>query len=170
MIVADIVHKIQSESPNGGFVKPHGKNGWIKVAEDLAHGKVGQSFRDLLQDKYKSSTAAKKRRRKEVNEKFGDDFDAIIQSNKDISKKLTTVSNKLQLMGPGASEDSVSNLFDTANCDLLEFLKRNSTTTKHSTSSTTKSKASVKPGVATLAAAAVSGQQEDDTTSSSEDL
>ena len=156
-------------------MKPHGKNGWIRVAEDVAHGKVGQSFRDLLQDKYKSSTAAKKRRRKEVNEKIGDDFDAIIQSNEDISKKLTTVSNELQMMGPDASEDSVSNLFDSANSDLLEFLKRNATTTPP-TSRRTKPEASVQANeVGVLAsvtdAATASGQQDDDTTSSSyEDL
>ena len=127
IIVADIVESIRSASPHGGFVKPHGKNRWVQVSDDVAHGKVGQSFRDLLSEKYKSSTAAKKRRRKEVNAKIGDDFDAIVQSNKGISKKLKRVSNELHLMGPDASEDNISKLFDTANCDLLEFLKRSAT-------------------------------------------
>jgi len=51
---------------NGGFVKEDSKTGqWYDVGDTMAREKISQTFRDALQDKYKSSTAFKRKRRQE---------------------------------------------------------------------------------------------------------
>jgi len=67
VIVTSIVDAIRESSHSkggGGFVREEGSR-WYAVNEHLAREKVGQGFRDLLHEKYKSSTKAKKRRRKD---------------------------------------------------------------------------------------------------------
>lgn len=65
LIVTTIVDSVRDVSPDGGFVKKNEATGvWYDVGDALAREKIGQTLRDQLHSKYKSSTKAKKERRK----------------------------------------------------------------------------------------------------------
>lgn len=65
LLVSSIVEAVREKSPEGGFVKKdHATGKWFEVGDQLAREKVGQSLRDFLHTKYRSSTQAKKERRK----------------------------------------------------------------------------------------------------------
>ena len=121
LIVSSIVDKIRRDSPNGGFVKLNTKTGeWYEVGDHLAREKVGQSFRDSLSSQYRSSTKAKKRRRKEEVTKLDDEVGEFVQTNcKDISNQIKLVSSYCR------KEAEIQRLFDQANADLLGVLKDN---------------------------------------------
>lgn len=65
LIVSRIVDSVREFSPNGGFVKKFGSR-YCEVGDSVAREKIGQCLRDQLHSKYKSSTKAKKSRRKEL--------------------------------------------------------------------------------------------------------
>mmetsp|Transcript_32682 Transcript_32682/g.49256 ORF Transcript_32682/g.49256 Transcript_32682/m.49256 type:complete len:150 (+) Transcript_32682:130-579(+) len=63
-IISKIVDMVQSQSPNGGFVKfDKSTRSWLEVGDHLAKEKVGQTIRNALHFNYQSSNKAKKRRR-----------------------------------------------------------------------------------------------------------
>jgi len=71
-IVSYIMDSIREASSSGvGFVKlmEDNDNRWVEVGEHVAREKIGQSFRDLLHTKYRSSSKAKKLRQKNRREK-----------------------------------------------------------------------------------------------------
>ena len=57
------------------------------------------SLRDLLGCKYKSSTKAKKIRRKEVTVKMSDDVDALIMTNGNVAKRMKRLSEDISRGG-----------------------------------------------------------------------
>lgn len=62
--------QIREASPEGGFVKFDSDKGqWFEVGDRIAREKVSQTFRDALNDRYKSSTTSKtlKRRQERIN-------------------------------------------------------------------------------------------------------
>lgn len=123
VIVSDIVQAIQAKK--GRFVKKEKKGGpWMVVDEVFAREKVGQSLRDGLHDKYKSSTKAKKQRRAAVNERFHDDIESAILSNRVVSQKIEELTQEVEKSGPMASDFSIVTLFTRANSDILENIKK----------------------------------------------
>ena len=128
LIVSEIVESIRkAASPNSpGFVKKEGGRWWI-MSDSLARDKVSQSLRDALSSKYRSSTKAKKRRRQAMSKQVDNDLDYMVQSTEEVSTRLQKLSSDLQRKGPKASNATVVDLFNMANCDLLETLKQNST-------------------------------------------
>mmetsp|Transcript_1079 Transcript_1079/g.2288 ORF Transcript_1079/g.2288 Transcript_1079/m.2288 type:complete len:281 (-) Transcript_1079:100-942(-) len=62
-IISLVYEEICDQAGIGGFIKKDDEGRWYDVGEFLAREKVSQAFRDALQDKYKSSTASKKKRR-----------------------------------------------------------------------------------------------------------
>ena len=104
-----------------------------------AREKVGQSLRDLLHGKYKSSTKAKwRRRRVEIN----DEVDALVQSNMTVNHRMKQLSEQIghrASLATGAantttdvpdssgtsdlSDAELIQLFTQANCDVLSALK-----------------------------------------------
>jgi len=65
LIVSCIVNSIRESSSSGiGFVKLMKDGRWYEVGEHIVREKIGQSFRDLLHNKYSSSSKAKQLRRK----------------------------------------------------------------------------------------------------------
>lgn len=62
-IISLVYEEICEQAGTGGFIKKDEQGRWYDVGEFLAREKVSQAFRDALQDKYKSSTASKKKRR-----------------------------------------------------------------------------------------------------------
>lgn len=122
LIVSEIVEAIHERS--GKFVKKEKKGGpWVEVDEVFAREKVGQSLRDGLHDKYRSSTKAKKQRRSLLNEKFNGDVSRVIQSNAAVSRRMDDLTNEMQHNGDCASDFSIITLFSRANSDILETIK-----------------------------------------------
>ncbi|CAB9515453.1 Nitrilase family, member 2 [Seminavis robusta] len=69
-LIKSIMSQIRDESPDGGFIKFDNESGrWFIVADRIAREKVSQTFRDALNDRYKSSTTSKtlKRRQQRIN-------------------------------------------------------------------------------------------------------
>jgi hypothetical protein len=69
-LIKNIVVQIRESSPEGGFVKyDSGSSKWYEVGDRIAREKVSQTFRDALNDQYKSSTTSKtlKRRQERIN-------------------------------------------------------------------------------------------------------
>jgi hypothetical protein len=65
LVVSEIVDAVRGMSPQGGFIKKFG-NTWYEVGDSVAREKIGQCLRDALHESYRSSTKAKKNRRKEL--------------------------------------------------------------------------------------------------------
>jgi hypothetical protein len=67
-IVSSIVQMVHNTCPEGGAFVKHSKSGlWYQVDDAVAREKVGYIFRDLLSDRYRSSSRSKVARRyKEV--------------------------------------------------------------------------------------------------------
>ena len=72
LLVSDVVEAVRGCSPDGGFVKKFG-NQWCEVGDSVAREKIGQCLRDQLHSKYKSSTKAKKEKRRELRALDKDD-------------------------------------------------------------------------------------------------
>jgi hypothetical protein len=67
-IVSSLVSMVR-DAPGGAFVK-HGKDGrWYEVNDAVAREKVGYTFRDLLSDRYRSSSKSKVARRIQEEER-----------------------------------------------------------------------------------------------------
>mmetsp|Transcript_118601 Transcript_118601/g.177265 ORF Transcript_118601/g.177265 Transcript_118601/m.177265 type:complete len:214 (-) Transcript_118601:311-952(-) len=123
LIVSEIVEAIHKRG--GRFVKKLRKGGpWVEVDEVFAREKVGQSLRDGLHDKYKSSTKAKKQRRSQVNEKFNGDIEKVIFSNRRVSNRIQQLTKEVEKNGALASDYSIISLFSRANSDILESIKK----------------------------------------------
>lgn len=86
-ILSIIVEKIRSRAGVGGFIKKDDNGQWYEVGDFLAREKVSQAFRDELSDKYKSSTAYKKKRR-EV-EQTGQLFEEFLKINSPANNGLS---------------------------------------------------------------------------------
>jgi hypothetical protein len=135
LIVSEIVEAIHNKKANnynnnnggggGKFVKKVCKGGpWVEVDEVFAREKVGQSLRDGLHDKYKSSTKAKKQRRSQVNEKFNGDIEKVIFSNRRVSNRIQQLTKEVEKNGALASDYSIITIFSRANSDILESIKK----------------------------------------------
>merc|ERR1711981_1196828 len=119
---------------DGGFVKPDGNGGYYEVGNHLAREKVGQSLRDGLSNKYKSSARSKKRRQKIVSVGVANEFDSIIKRNSLVTRRMRTLqetaqfSVQQQIMRGGINDDEeqeIDSIFLKANLDILEAFKRN---------------------------------------------
>merc|ERR1711865_1331459 len=94
MIVSEIVDEIRSRSNNtsdgGGFIRR--RSGiFYEAGDHFAREKVGQSLRDSLSDKYRSSTRAKKQRQNFVSAGVADQFDRMIKRNSFITRRINTL-------------------------------------------------------------------------------
>merc|ERR1711862_685431 len=136
MIVSEVLDEVRSRcNVDGGFVKPDGNGGYYEVGDHLAREKVGQSLRDGLSSKYKSSAKSKKRRQKIVSVGVANEFDSIIKRNSLVTRRMKTLqqtaqnSVQKQIMHGGTisddEEQEIDNIFLKANLDILEAFKRN---------------------------------------------
>jgi hypothetical protein len=63
-IVSSIVSIVRDAAPAGAAFVKHGKDGrWYKVSDDVLREKVRYTFRDLLSNRYRSSSKSKVSRR-----------------------------------------------------------------------------------------------------------
>ncbi|CAB9509376.1 Nitrilase family, member 2 [Seminavis robusta] len=95
-IVSKITCAIRHASPDGGFVKLI-NNRWHEVGDRTAKEKIGQTFRDLLDQQYSSSTKAKARARIQRRvDTFGSDSpdqsETSKQDEEEEAENMSTVS------------------------------------------------------------------------------
>jgi hypothetical protein len=125
LIVSEIVESIRKANSSGNFVKRDHKTGlWVEVSDHFAREKVGQSFRDGLHSKYRSSTQAKKSRKRKLDETMNGNIDAVIRSNESVSRQIDEVTRSLQQLGPLATDATICTVLTRANSDILETIKR----------------------------------------------
>merc|ERR1712113_1355585 len=136
MGVSEVIDEIRSRTQiDGGFVKPDGNGGgWFEVGDHLAREKVGQSLRDGLASKYKSSARSKKQRQKIVSVGVANEFDSIIRRHSMVTRRMSTLrrtaqaSVQNQIMNGGITDEeetAIDNIFLKANLDILETFKNN---------------------------------------------
>merc|ERR1711907_585504 len=108
-----------------------GNGGWLEVGDHLAREKVGQSLRDGLASKYKSSARSKKQRQKIVSVGVANEFDTIIRRHSMVTRRMSTLrrtaqaSVQNQIMNGGITDEE-----ETAIDNI--FLKEISISSKHS--------------------------------------
>mgnify|MGYP000129677099 CR=1 FL=1 len=86
MVVSSIVNQVRER---GEFLKENENGpGWHVVDDAVAREKVGQSLRDLLHGKYKSSTKAKRIRRREKQNALSINLEHLVASDKHVASKM----------------------------------------------------------------------------------
>ena len=103
-------------TPNGGFVKKFGDR-WYEVGDAACREKIGQCIRDQLHTKYKSSTKAKKPRRKQLKELKKQRQQKEQQTKKEQPEPTKTASNDFTKEDENENELSLTNIFYNALVD-----------------------------------------------------
>jgi hypothetical protein len=98
VLVTEIIDKIRSKGRGATFVKQVGGR-WYEVCDDLAREKVGQSLREKLHMKYKSSTKAKRRVKKLIDETKSGQLTHAMERKFFMATSLCHLSGSL--VGPG---------------------------------------------------------------------
>ena len=124
IIVSAIFDEINTRSSDGGFIKKNSDGYYYQVTDHFAREKIGQSLRDSLSNKYKSSTKAKRRRRVAVSTKIADDIHEIIQSNQFVNNRMNILASTIEKNGVESTPEFFMNeLFIQTNRDILEAFK-----------------------------------------------
>lgn len=148
-IVSAIVQAVRQESPQGGFIKQdRTTDRWYEVGDLLAREKVGQTIRDALHFKYRSSTKSKKKRRQAEQAKASAKMKKITTTHDIIWKKIQDLQNKVSDEGKekddfagchivkrcrthavpflliSDDEGNLSSMFTQANLEILNELNR----------------------------------------------
>lgn len=129
MIISEIVVAVREKSPsNTGFVKRVGTR-WYTLNDRFSRERVSQSLRNILQDQYRSSTKAKKRRRSQICTQIDYSISQMVQTKgsslSNQVKKLSTAVKEQRRSG--ISDEEVVAAFTKANTDILEGLKQDAT-------------------------------------------
>lgn len=122
-IVSSIIQTIRRNAQLGGFfVKKDTNTGlWYDVGDHLSREKVGQTIRDALHHKYKSSTKAKKKRREAEQDKAKQNMERISASHLQLDIKI----RELQTMEIGNESDrELTYMLTKANLGILNELNR----------------------------------------------
>lgn len=126
-IVDTILQTIASN--NGVFVKEQAASDGVyyQVSTSFAREKIGQNLRDKLSNKYKSSTKAKRKRRRQHTCSSVLDIDAIIRSNQFVTTRMdrltTTIESNNTDTATSTPELYMHQLFLQTNQDLLDAFK-----------------------------------------------
>ena len=125
IVVSTIIETVRKESCGGGFVKRNEHDGrWYEVGDTLAREKVGQWLREKLHVNYKSSTKAKRKKMKEINEKASNEVEQAALRDESIAQKIEGLSATFeQVEKSSPSEDLLEIAMTRANIDLLASLK-----------------------------------------------
>ena len=122
LLVSAIVNMVRRNSPNGGFLKKNSKTGRYQAVSDrIAREKVGQMLRDALHTQYKSSTAAKRKRRLHEMDIESRRMKSMMMRNSEISGVMTSLTSQIR---EDMDDGIVGRLFDSANLMILSELKR----------------------------------------------
>lgn len=132
LIVSEIIRHIHQA--NGRFMKKVNRKGgvkWVECNINFVREKVTQSLRDGLSFKYSSSTERKRQRKAQSQELFQGDIDRIVHSNASVCKKINDFKHKVEWInryrgteGEGVSDGTILKMFEAANLDILETMKK----------------------------------------------
>lgn len=132
LIVSEIIRHIHQA--NGRFMKKISRKGgdkWVECNLNFVREKVTQSLRDGLSFKYSSSTERKRQRKAQSQELVHGDIDRIVHSNASVSQKVNDFKHKVDWMnryrgteGEGVSDETILKIFEAANLDILETMKK----------------------------------------------
>jgi len=132
LIVSEIIRHIHEA--NGRFMKKASRkegDKWVECNLNFVREKVTQSLRDGLSFKYSSSTERKRQRKAQSRETFHGDIDRIVHSNASVSQRISDFKHKVERMnryrgieGEGVSDETILKIFETANLDILETMKK----------------------------------------------
>ena len=116
IVVSQIASAIREEG--GDFVRYEESTGeWHQVCERALREKVGQSLRDVLHTQYRSSTKAKKHRKRFEHAQQHEDVINLLGPN----SVMTRLTNEIKEETP---DFQVANMLNAANICILQELKR----------------------------------------------
>lgn len=129
-VVSRVLAAVCNEGCKARFIRQDPVNGfWMLATSRFAREKIGQLFRNVLHTQYKSSTAAKKRRREARHASYDACFMAVVRSNARVNSALDHLSNRLSavrtmnFVSDREPEVDVETMFAETNCRILEILK-----------------------------------------------
>jgi hypothetical protein len=93
MLVNQIIYSVRSF--NGGFVKFE-KGQWHDVGDAMARETVGQSLRERNHSMYRSSTKAKRKKHKELNDKISDHVKTAMTKNHSVAAGVHQLTNTVE--------------------------------------------------------------------------
>ena len=120
-IVSAVVDSVRKACPRGGCFVKFENGRWYDIGDSLAREKVGQGFRDLLHDQYKSSTRAKRRKIKQ--QRLEENLDETVSSNDHIRETVQSVERKVDEIGDHAVDAHLLQMFTQANLSILQTIK-----------------------------------------------
>jgi hypothetical protein len=126
IIVSAILDEIRTRSSSfdGRFIRKNSDGHYYEVSDHFAREKIGQSLRDSLSNRYKSSTKAKRRKRVAVRTKTFDDIDEIIKSNQFVNNRMNILTSTIEKNGVESTPEFFMNeLFIKTNKEILEAFK-----------------------------------------------
>ncbi|CAJ1943637.1 unnamed protein product [Cylindrotheca closterium] len=121
IIVSAIIDTIRGLTPQGGFVKPAGRQ-WIEIGNKNAREKVSQALRDQLHSQYRSSAKSKREKKDEANARMNDNLDAFVQSNQFVSDRMSTLTNAIENNTHTQSDAELEELMSRVNLEILHEL------------------------------------------------
>ena len=123
IIVSAIIDTIRRFTPQGGFVKPAGRQ-WIEIGNKNAREKVSQALRDQLHSQYRSSAKAKREKKDEANAKINENLDAFVQSNQFVLNRMATLTSAIENNNTHAQSDAqLEQLMSRTNSEILHELR-----------------------------------------------
>ena len=122
VIVSEIIEAVRSQTRDGvAFVKKV-NNQWYQINESLSREKVGQLLRERLHQKYKSSTKAKRRKQREMNETASCRLNEAARASPTIASSINHLSESIVSL-PSASDANFETALTAANVAILGQLK-----------------------------------------------
>jgi hypothetical protein len=126
-IVSNIVSMIRDAAPAGAAFVKRGKDGrWYEVNYDVPREKVGYIFRELLSDRYRSSSKSKAARRIQDGEERGregsDEMEHTMRLTSSYMEKKACIPTKLYVLG-NADMRSLDNFRRLDNFQLFNKLE-----------------------------------------------
>uniref|UniRef100_A0A7S1YNN8 DUF6824 domain-containing protein n=1 Tax=Grammatophora oceanica TaxID=210454 RepID=A0A7S1YNN8_9STRA len=119
IVVSQIVNAVREK---GDFYRQDSttKN-WYQVSDRVAREKTGAHLRDALSDQYKSSSQAKRKRRKVESIQEHEELKKFIAKNAEITAMMT---NLTRTVSDDLPDKHVLNLFEQTQAAMLTELKR----------------------------------------------
>jgi hypothetical protein len=135
VIVSEIIEAVRRQTDDGiAFVKKVDGR-WYHISESLSREKVGQLLRERLHCIYKSSTKAKRRRQREMNEPDSSRLLEAARSSPTIADSINHFSTNLAAALPSSSDSNFESALTAANVAILGELKMDQSWIKASSES-----------------------------------
>lgn len=115
LVVSDVVDAVRKNSPDGGFVRCV-DGVYYEVGDTIAREKCGSVFREILNDRYRSSSSAKKRLREQ--RKASAETGSVASSSDDDSLQSSTKRRRVQKIATQSSSPATVPSFEAIMKDI----------------------------------------------------